>query len=1068
MPPLLHSPPAGPEGPPRHCGACGTAAQPGARFCGACGHALPTGCPSCGTLAANAAQRFCTACGTRLHEEAAPAPPAMAERTAERRLLTALFCDLVGSTDLSSRLDPEDLAALLLSYRELCAAAVVRHGGYVQHYAGDGIMACFGFPRALGRDAQAAVACGLEIARAMAELGRNVAGLDAAAPATEALLTVRIGIETGVVVAGRLGRPGVAMEIDAMVGGAPNMAARLQEIAPRNGVVIGGTVYDLVAADFLCEPAETARLRLPQPARAFVVTGARAAGSRLLAARRRAPLVNRVTEMALLAERWARAREGRGQVVLLSGEPGIGKSRLVRELLDRAAAADDPAARPQVVELTCAPQTASTALYPVIEALRGALEAAGPKAGPRDDMARLAALTEAAGLPREPALAVLAEALGFGPGPADLAPHSRRLLLMQSLQAWLLHHAARQPLLLLAEDLHWADPSTVELLRGIGDAASAHRAMLLATYRSEFVLSWPDRATVLRIALPPLGRAEASRLVDLLSGGQAMAREAILSRADGVPLFIEEFVLATGEAAVPHTLQQLFAARLDSLGEARLVAQLAAVLGREIERDLLEALCRLPPPVLDEHLARLVEAEMLEATALLPVPTYTFRHAVLQRAAYESLLHADRRAYHARAAALLATLRPALLQRQPELIAEHHEAGGEPALAVPLLARAARASLAAFAVTEAETQARRGLDLAAQLPAEAMAEAVLGLLITLGQALIARKGYASSAVLEVFERASRMAGEVEDDTRILPLLRGLASFYQVRGPVAQAEAVCARLVAATERAGDPVALPDAWRRQAWNRQCAGRLAEAEAGFARVLAALDASAGPDDLARHVAIGGNDPRAVGLANLCWLDLWRHGPEAGARRAREAAAAGRASPHPVSACYALVFAALPLQEAGHWDEALALAEAACRIADGKDIRYWIAMSRVMIGRHQVARGDRAAAAAGLAAIAEGHERYRETQGEILRPCILGLLGEAHAALGEVEAAYRVLTEAVALAAEVGAEGFLPDLLLRQSRLPGLGTAARMAALERALRLARTQEAWAIARSARAEMER
>ena len=995
---------------------------------------------------------FCTACGQRREGAAG------IDTVAERRLLTALFCDLVGSTELAARLDPEDLAALLLGYRELCGAAVKRHGGVVQHYAGDGIMACFGFPRALGRDAQAAVACGLEIARAMGDLGRGMTVEGQSGMPQKAALTVRIGIESGVVVAGRLGRPGAALETDAMIGGAPNAAARLQEIAPRNGVVLGGAVHDLVAPDFVCEPADTSRLRLPPPARAFVALAARTPGSRALATRRRTPLVGRATEMALLTERWALARSGQGQRVLLSGEPGIGKSRLAHELAEQTATTENPSCHPVVIELCCAPQTATTALYPVIEALRA--ELAGTT-GAEGLSTKLAAFADAAGWQQDFTVSILSEALGIGPGPADITPHTKRLRLMQTLQDWLLHCAGDRPLLLLAEDLHWADPSLLELLRNLGDAALKRRVMLLATYRSDFVLPWPDRVSVLRIALPPLARTDAEALVGLLGGGQPGAREAILNRADGVPLFLEEFVLAAGKAAVPHTLQQLFTARLDALGDAKSVAQLASVLGREIDREVLAALCGLPEPVLEERLARLTESEMLQQTAWHPAPAYTFRHAVLQRAAYESLLLADRRAYHAQTAALLKRLRPTLLQRQPELIAEHHEAGGEAAAAVPLLARAARTALAAFALTEAETLARRGLALVGALPAGALAEDELELLILLGQTLIARRGYASSAVQETFEHALRVAGEVVDDTRILPLLRGLASFYQVRGPLAQAASVCDRLVAGAERSGDARALPDAWRRQAWNRQCAGDLTAADAGFARALAALD----PENLAAHIAVAGHDPRALALANLCWLDLWRRGPEAATHRARKAAAAGRASPHPVSACYALVFAALVLQEAGCWHEALELAEAANVLAASKGIPYWIAMSQIIIGRHKVARGDQATARAGLAAIAEGLECYRQTQGEILRPRILALLAEAHAALGGFETAHQLHAEAVELAGLVGAEGFLPELLLQQARSPQIAGTVRTAALERALALARTHGADAMARAVEVE---
>src|SRR5215510_5607800 len=319
---------------PGQCSACGAVAAPEARFCGECGATLPRRCPAC-ALPVGPGQRFCTACGTSLDQAAAiPGAAAPQDGGAERRFMTLLFCDLVGSSRLAARLDPEDFAALLVAYRERCAAAVVQNGGWMSGYSGDGVIACFGYPRAMGREAQAAVNCALAIAQEVSAL----AGATRLPGGSE--LAVRIGIETGLVVAGRLG-PAAAMEVDAFVGTVPNTAARLQGLAEPNGVVIGEATHELVHHEFDCEELPAERLvHLQPPVRAFAVRGeAKRRGRRLVLNRRDVPLIGRSAPLGLLRERWARAAEGQGQTVLLSGEAGIGKSRLAQELVDHITAA---------------------------------------------------------------------------------------------------------------------------------------------------------------------------------------------------------------------------------------------------------------------------------------------------------------------------------------------------------------------------------------------------------------------------------------------------------------------------------------------------------------------------------------------------------------------------------------------------------------------------------------------------------------------------------------------------------------------------------------------------------
>lgn len=962
--------------------------------------------------------------------------------------MTAMFCDLVGSSKLAARLDPEDYAALLVAYRERCAAAVVQYGGYVSRYAGDGVLACFGYPRALDRDAQAAVLSGLVIALEIEALASTTAlrgGRD---------LAVRIGIETGIVLAGPLG-PKNAIELDGLVGTAPNTAARLQQLAPPNSVVIGEATRELVAGLFVLEELPPQDLL---PGNWFRVKG-KLRDRGLTFSKRRAPLAGRVNELAMIRERWDEACNGKGQTVLLSGEAGIGKSRLAQELLDYVTrGAGD------VIVLGCTPPGASSAFHPAIDALREALEVSVESGEAATIEQALQHLLGRMGLAEGPTSALLLHTLGLGPDLVDLAPAARRRILLQAFRTWLLHFPVDTPRLILIEDLHWSDPSLLELLRGVTELLSTQRAMLLATYRSDFVLPWPDRINMLRLTLPPLERADAEQLLTALGGHHAMStREAILARSDGVPLFIEEFTLAINAPLVPRTLQQLFTARLDALGDAKRLAQCAAILAPHLDVDLLGALADLPETVVEARLLWLLDAEVLIRTrSASGAAEYTFRHALLQQAAIESLLTADRRALHVRAAETLASLRASLVEQQPEALAEHYSSGDAFAAAVPYYARAARRALAAAALDEAESHVRGGLASLARLPREAVAETELDLYVLLGHVLIAKCGYANAIVQEAFENALGAAERVREVARALPALRGLASFYQVRGPLSRAEGICDKLVNIAESTGDICSLVDAWRRRGWNRGCAGDPIGAENDLGRALQSLD----PARMEEHVLTAGHDPQVLALANLCWLALPRHGIEVATQRAEAAAAAAQASSHSVSACYGLVFAALILQQAGQVERALQFANQALAIAGDKGFAYWVAMGKVAIGYDQIVRRENLQA--GREAILKGLASYRETQGELLRPFILSLVAEAEATFGEVEAAQATLREAVDVATSLEARGFLPELILRQARLCRHEShVERQTFLKQAIDVARAYGADAVAREASRELQ-
>jgi class 3 adenylate cyclase/tetratricopeptide (TPR) repeat protein len=1041
--------PGGPteEGVPASCPGCNALAAAGAFFCGNCGRGLVPPCGRCNAPVA-LGQRFCRNCGAPLGGTSiGRSIPDVTDGAIDRRLMTAMFCDLVGSSKLAARMDPEDYAALLVAYRERCAAAVAQNGGYVSRYAGDGVLACFGYPRALERDAQAAVVSGLAIALEIETFARTTTlrgGRD---------LAVRIGIETGVVLAGPLG-PKNVIELDGLVGTAPNTAARLQQLAPPNGVVIGEATRELIAESFVVEELPPQDLL---PGKWFRVTG-KARDGLLTFSRRRAPLVGRAHELAMMRQRWNRACEGKGQTILLSGEAGIGKSRLAQELLDHVA--EGPHG---VIMLGCTPPGAGTAFHPAIEALREALEASVERREVATIEEALRGLLGKIGLAEGPALAVLLHTLGLGPDLADLAPATRRRILLQAFRTWLLHAAGNSPLMILVEDLHWSDPSLLELLRGVTEMLSNRRAMLLATYRSDFVLPWPDRVATLRLTLPPLDRTEAEQLLTALGGHHAaITREVILARSDGVPLFIEEFTLAINTPLVPRTLQQLFTARLDALGEAKRLAQCAAILAPHLDADLLGALADLTETVVEERLLWLLDSEVLTRTrSAAGSADYTFRHALLQQAAIDSLLTTDRRALHVKAAETLAALRPGLVEQQPEALAQQYASGGEFIAAVPLFARAARQALAAAALDEAESLVRRGLVALSNLARDDVAEMELDLKVLLGHVLIAKCGYANAIVQEAFEDALGAAERVKTVARTLPALRGLASFYQVRGPLSSAEGICNKLVNIAESTGDLCSLVDAWRRRGWNRGCMGNPAAAEDDLTRALQALDSSR----MEEHIVTAGHDPRVLALANLCWLDLPRHGLKVATQRAEAAAAAAEATSHSVSACYGLVFAALILQRAGQVDQALHFANQALDIAGEKGFAYWVAMGHVAIGYDQIARRENLQS--GREAILKGLASYRETQGELLRPFILSLVAEADAAIGDIEAAQAALREAVDVTTSLEARGFLPELVLRQARLCRHSDVERKTLLEQTRAIAQAHGAEAIVLEASRELE-
>ena len=714
--------------------------------------------------------------------KSAPASEPKPRDDAERRQLTVMFCDLVGSTALSAQMDPEDLRDLIGAYHKCVAEPVSRFGGFVAKYMGDGVLVYFGYPQAHEDDPERAVRAGLVLIDAVGQLRK-----------TEPL-QVRIGIGTGLVVVGDLVGSGDSQE-RGVVGETPNLAARLQAVAAPNTVVIGPRTRRLLADLFEYQDLGQIEVKgFAEPVHAYQVVRVSSVESRFEALRTTTtPLVGRAEEIELLMRRWQQAKDGDGSVVLISGEPGIGKSRIAATLVERLSA--EPHTR---LRYFCSPHHQDSALYPCIAQLE---RAAGFR---REDTAeqRLAKLEAVLALGTNDlseAVPLLADLLSIPSGdrypPLNLTPQKRKERTLDAQWAQVEGLSARQPVLMAFEDVHWSDPTTRESLDLLIDRVPALRVLVLITFRPEFTLPWIGRPHVTLLSLSRLPPRQRAEMIAQVTGGKPLPKEIadeIVDRTDGVPLFVEELTKAVIESgiltetsdryaitgpvaplAIPTTLHASLLARLDRLAPTREVAQIGAALGRHFSHELISAVAPMPQHQLDDALAQLVNAELIFRRGMPPDAEYTFKHALVQDAAYGTLLRGRRQQLHARIAATLEDQFPQIKATQPELLARHCAEAGLAAKAVGYRLKAGQQALVREAMIEAEAQLRKGLGLIANMPdgAERL-QYELDLQIALSIALIATQGYAAPAVAETHGRARELCERLDRPTQLVYLLAG--------------------------------------------------------------------------------------------------------------------------------------------------------------------------------------------------------------------------------------------------------------------------------------------------------
>ena len=682
-----------------------------------------------------------------------------------------MFCDLVGSTALSTGMDPEDLRDVIASYQSRCSAAIRRYDGFVAKYMGDGILVYFGYPRAHEDEAERSVRAGLDIVDAMAELNAAVPR----PPGVE--LAVRIGIATGPVIVGDQIGEGTASET-AVVGETPNLAARLQALAQPNQIVVSAATRAMLGDHFDLEDLGAYELKgFAEPVPAWRVLSARDVESRFAATRTgsSAPLVGRQEEMGLLLRAWDGSSHGRGQVVLIQGEAGVGKSRLVEGL--REAAGKDHI----WVAIRCSPFHTASAFHPIIEHLKRVF-GWQPEDTAQQHLAKLeAGLAGFKTLPLSESVRLFADLMSV-PVPEDRYPRlsmtaqQQRDATLDAIVAWLIELAERTPVLMAWEDLHWADPTTLETLGMLIEQAPTAAMLVVATYRPELTPPWPQRSHMTPITLNRLERPEVETMVGHLAGGRPLPGEVvdhIVAKADGVPLYVEELTKAilgsgvleargdayvlTGALAqlhIPETLQDSLMARLDRAPRLREVAQLGSVLGREFAYDMISALAGIEEEMLQSGLGQLVVDELLYQRGRPPRSRYLFKHALIQDAAYQSLLKRTRQQYHQRVAKLLEDRFPEVASTQPELVAHHYTEANCPAQAIAYWHKAGVAAASKSANVEAIDQFRRGLALVEALSdTRERAERELDLQMALGPALFATKSYSHPDVGRTYARA---------------------------------------------------------------------------------------------------------------------------------------------------------------------------------------------------------------------------------------------------------------------------------------------------------------------------
>jgi class 3 adenylate cyclase/predicted ATPase len=988
---------------------------------------------------------------------------------AERRQLTIVFCDLVGSSALSARLDPEDFRKVLIAYNTCVTDIVRRHNGNVVRYMGDGVLAYFGYPQAEEESAIQATRAGLALVEAVDGLQNEI----------RVGLQVRVGIATGVVVVGDFVGDGIVRE-QAAVGQTPNLAARLQKLANPGAVLIDPNSHRLTGGYFDYRDLGLRVLKgWSDPIRIWQVIGSSGVKSRFEARHesKLPPLLGREAELELLLSDWRDAGRKQGRVAMLSGEPGIGKSHIALALDERLQ--EEPHI---TLRYFCSMHHTNTALFPIV----GQIEhAAGFERSdqPAEKLTKLKTLLARSTADPEH-VAIIANLLELPASPEfglqELSGPERKQKTLAALIAQLEGLAARHPVYVIFEDAHWIDPTSLQLLCALIERVAQLRVLLLVTARPEFTPPWGNDPHITTIPLKPLGHLHGAALIEYVTGGKPMPQPVlseILARTDGVPLFIEELTKTVLEAGVlredqeryelagtplqtiPATLQESLLARLDRLGPGKEIAQIGAVIGREFSYELLRAVAAIPAAALDAALDRLLASELVHCRDTSEVTVYVFKHALVRDAAEKMLLRSRKRDLHERIARALEQGFPEIVEAQPELIAHHYrEANNLPKL-VRYLSVAGDRALSRSALREAREQITEALQYIGDLADDdARRRDELKLQIAFARTLLEQKGYADRQVGEAYAKARELSGRVEDAGMHLAVLYGLWAHHYIRGkPAAMLEQAHEFLaVAGSQDQAGPIVV--AHRLVGTSHLIKGNIAEATQSLDEALRLYDprehgAASGTGQNLR--ARFGQDVGTTVDAYRSWALALSGEADKAVQAAEHALQRSQALEHDhQSRFYALWHAGMACVLLRNVDRVAMIDSELMDRANDRGLPYWQALAHFLRGWRMTRTGDPSTA---VDLLQRGLELWSRTGSRIFRPICLAFLAEAQSAAGRPDLAQRTFGEAVRIMAGTGERWAEPEVhRLYGDVLARIGqTAAAFARYERAAAVAREQGA-------------
>jgi class 3 adenylate cyclase/predicted ATPase len=942
-----------------------------------------------------------------------------------------MFCDLVGSTQLSEKLDPEDLQRIIDSYRRECSTAIRRYGGEVARYLGDGVLAFFGWPYAHEDDAPRAVHAALEIVSVVTKISESVT------------LACRVGVCSGPVVVGEIRNSTASWSMDA-VGETPNIAARLQTLAEPDTVLISESTRRLVSATFDLQGLGPQALKgITEPVRAYRVLAAKSAGSRFEAAHAGTltPLVGRSSELRLLLDRWEKVKEGDGQVILLSGIPGVGKSRLLHEL--KSHVEEEPHI---LLHHQCSPYHNQSAFHPVIEQIEQAAHLIAREAD-ADKITKLQAyLPRSTNSSIEPLL-LIANLLSISTENqqhlSELTPQQIKNRTISTLVEMLLAFSVQRPTLCIFEDAHWLDASTLELLELMISRIAHARVLLIVSSRPEFRPTWLAHANVSTHSLTRLSQAEVKTMIrDLLRGGNMPQKlvDQIIEKADGVPLFIEELTSSTLSAPlretlghteqpaslrVPETLSDALMERLDRAAPSRRVAQIAAVIGREFSDDLLSAAARIDEEDMQSALSLLEQADIIYRVGISPFVRFAFKHVLLRDAIYDSLLKSKRQQIHADIAAILVHDFPKLVENQPEVLALHYQEAGNHQMAIRYWFESGQRALAHSANVEAIANFRKALQLLNALPeTPERIKQEIDIQLALGIPLIAVRGYTAAETREAFSRARTLCLRLGDIPEYFQALFGLWGNHWMCGKNDEALRMADEFLSRSRALSDPVLLMVANRVMGSTLLTLGDFQSSASHFEETIR-LSTGREERPLYNLYMVG---PRAASLLLLSW-DLWILGyPDQALSRVSEALASGKDLGHPYTVAFAHYMTSVVHLLRGDAAHALESAERSFEMSQEQRFSLYAILSRISRGR---AIGELGRLGEARVELTQGIDEARRNGVGFMLPMMDSWLADVHTKTGENEYALSFVERALTNIGDVTGRSWEAELHRQRAQI-------------------------------------